>query len=1348
MTPDGEPVLIDAKEIGQTLASYGVQAVVLNACDSARGDGKDEANLAKVFVQQGIKFVFAMSYKLMTSALSTLIGQFYRSLLEDKEDIWTAASSARQALRANNLRRARFGLDVEVNDWIVPVAYAAKDCDIRFKWQEVKESKQRVSKFPRFRSSPSTSTKTAPPPEPIGCDTLILRLETIFLTKSRPIQLFGKAASGKTYLAQFLRHWWLRTGLIDASVYVDFQGRGQLSPVEYCKQLLAAFDDARPSQPPHLLQKLKSLNIKDAKHYLDVRATLSQLENIISKDLPGLGGKRKLVILDNLELPALPDPAGSPELPSGWEEKYTVRGKPFYVDHNTKTTTWVCPAGTADREETELWTSLFQLLQKANCLILILSRDESHREDLNLVSIDLGSLSEYAAHELLAQDGGESKSLIKNRASDPEITKATEVLLRRLDLLPGPINLLRSVLVTQEAPGIEKIYSQGGDILMNNTKVYKELKSTKLYHTCASLFDHASEFEKALLLGLGLFFGTIPKTMEGFALHIMKWECYCSNDPLLKVLAKYECPCCRRKRWGSLITKLAVTDPDCEALDLDVWVPGLEKIPALKLSLLDAGLLTRTSFYMDEVESTLEVSPVFSIHPIFTLFLRRRLNLLSEEMIRNYKAAFVEYHEWRTLPLNAYTQFGVDLRNLNDKIERNLYYEISENKENYLAALNFALSSNLPTTFPYRILFSICSFGQTLVPTLTDIPDTTVAEYMTRAMQKLLDVSEAGGLTISKRTARRLAAIGSHGEFDKEDMVTVTRYFISYSLWLFRYYLKQSDIPSMKFQLQTSKNLVQQVDELFSAGEKVRESALDVERMDKFVRDGFQNTVQFWIGMDRADASDPPIVRAGALMLEIGDEAINLLQKIASLGVFREEDVQKMVKECNDSTLPKYRELAKLWPDVIEAAKTNEDFAFMLRMYGLQIEGSAIAAEEEDEEMRKLYSTVDQVPGMAIQQQQFQSLIEVITKIQEGASDEELLALSQAQSKQFLEDFKSKDFPLQGLEQAMQRGDLQQVILFNSLIMQQLDLGKDWQGLREHLHSIWKKERETPLDKLGKNELEILGYWWLTHAVCDLRLEDYKLCLQNLLNAFNIASQHTPDMDHLQFKTLVLIGKVKIEHSASLDPSRWPGWGALLHALVIAYIPDYEGIYARNGSLFTDIFRILQVSGRSELEEMKYLETFDASKMRDLMSEVKGKLSEKDRDKFSALQEMNEEFQASKEKLKALREGGASYLTPENLQKELDQACFLIGHIMEKKEPLSLAWFKELAARPGASTGEDFAVMEKAKTFLQEVDDQIAEVLENVGDRDDEDEERTREIQQMIDALMMTAEWAIFSKGE
>ncbi|KAF2812250.1 uncharacterized protein BDZ99DRAFT_346593, partial [Mytilinidion resinicola] len=35
--------------------------------------------------------------------------------------------------------------------------------------------------------------------------------------------------------------------------------------------------------------------------------------------------------------------AGTGEFPSGWGQRYTAEGRVYFVDHNTRTTTWVDP---------------------------------------------------------------------------------------------------------------------------------------------------------------------------------------------------------------------------------------------------------------------------------------------------------------------------------------------------------------------------------------------------------------------------------------------------------------------------------------------------------------------------------------------------------------------------------------------------------------------------------------------------------------------------------------------------------------------------------------------------------------------------------------------------------------------------------------------------------------------------------------------------------------------------------------------------------------------------------------------------------------------------------------------
>lgn len=252
-------------------------------------------------------------------------------------------------------------------------------------------------------------------------------------------------------------------------------------------------------------------------------------------------------------------------------------------------------------------------------------------------------------------------------------------------------------------------------------------------------------------------------------------------------------------------------------------------------------------------------------------------------------------------------------------------------------------------------------------------------------------------------------------------------------------------------------------------------------------------------------------------------------------------------------------------------------------------------------------------------------------------------------------------------------------------------------------------------------------------------------------------------MDHLQFKTLILIGALKLEHSDKLDPTRWPGWLALLRALTIAYTPGYEGIYEHNGNFFLQIFRVLQVQGPSELDQMRYLETFDIEAMRRWAQETRAQLPKELYQAHDTVMETNEELQERKEKLEALRADGATHITPENLQRELDIGYLLIGHIMETKEPINVSWYESektislMNPQNCPWTKEDRAVLDRAKKFLQEVNDQINSVIGlDSSDEDEsgpraeqeevEDGENEREKQKTIDALIMTIEWAVFLK--
>ncbi|KZT60478.1 HECT-domain-containing protein [Calocera cornea HHB12733] len=72
------------------------------------------------------------------------------------------------------------------------------------------------------------------------------------------------------------------------------------------------------------------------------------VDEMLETSAASVGGSRAPSVAPGSQTPvvastATPTTAGSGPLPAGWEERHTPEGRPYYVDHNTRTTTWVDP---------------------------------------------------------------------------------------------------------------------------------------------------------------------------------------------------------------------------------------------------------------------------------------------------------------------------------------------------------------------------------------------------------------------------------------------------------------------------------------------------------------------------------------------------------------------------------------------------------------------------------------------------------------------------------------------------------------------------------------------------------------------------------------------------------------------------------------------------------------------------------------------------------------------------------------------------------------------------------------------------------------------------------------------
>lgn len=121
---------VAASAVAKLMKDYGILCVVPNACDSARSDLGLNANLAGTFVRNGVPLVLGMAYKLLTSALAVFFESFYKSLPVHGHTFQPAARNGRRSMREQNLGKGGFGLEVPLQDWIVPNTYASSDVDL------------------------------------------------------------------------------------------------------------------------------------------------------------------------------------------------------------------------------------------------------------------------------------------------------------------------------------------------------------------------------------------------------------------------------------------------------------------------------------------------------------------------------------------------------------------------------------------------------------------------------------------------------------------------------------------------------------------------------------------------------------------------------------------------------------------------------------------------------------------------------------------------------------------------------------------------------------------------------------------------------------------------------------------------------------------------------------------------------------------------------------------------------------------------------------------------------------------------------------------------------------------
>ena len=186
--------------------------MVLNACKSAAVAGAS-SNLAQLLVQAGIRAVVGMRFNVLSRSAEILVSSFYKNLLSNKFPITTSIALARAQLRADSLRDTRFGESIQLLDYIVPSIHCCED-----------EADMCISKDSVFQDAETTPVlfPSKGLPSRSGYEDEIFSLETIIPSLSGTcINIIGPIGIGKTHFLEDIEMWWLETGMINHSIFVD-----------------------------------------------------------------------------------------------------------------------------------------------------------------------------------------------------------------------------------------------------------------------------------------------------------------------------------------------------------------------------------------------------------------------------------------------------------------------------------------------------------------------------------------------------------------------------------------------------------------------------------------------------------------------------------------------------------------------------------------------------------------------------------------------------------------------------------------------------------------------------------------------------------------------------------------------------------------------------------------------------------------------------------------------------------------------------------------------------------------------------------------------------------------------
>ena len=274
---------VEASELAALLNNKGIPICLLNACQSGKqvrlAEEVDtrETSLGSRLMTAGLQMVVAMGYSVTVTAAEKLMRRLYGELFAG-EPVAVAVQRGRKELFNLKERRAYFRQTVDLEDWLLPVAYGEREVKLEvLPLPPEEEEKYYLAAAGRYRF-----------PEPtygfVGRDLEILKIEKGLLRRNI-LLLQGMGGTGKTTLLNYLREWWQTTRFAEQVFYFGYDERAwtlaQIVPA-MGRVLFGRFEWAQIQAMSPVAQALKLREkLRAEKHIL----ILDNLESVTGEPL-------------------------------------------------------------------------------------------------------------------------------------------------------------------------------------------------------------------------------------------------------------------------------------------------------------------------------------------------------------------------------------------------------------------------------------------------------------------------------------------------------------------------------------------------------------------------------------------------------------------------------------------------------------------------------------------------------------------------------------------------------------------------------------------------------------------------------------------------------------------------------------------------------------------------------------------------------------------------------------------------------------------------------------------------------------------------------------------------------